>query len=180
MGIQGLTTLMENQFSGWERKQVNGRLVFDGYSVCHQIHEDNSSQISWSHGGQYGQFRTATLGFIDCLLHSGISPVFVFDGIDHKQQKAKVILKRRKEWIDCIRESLTGSAKKRPYGVRILPLLAIEVFQDAMRKIFLAFISSKLLIFPPWTPRDLKLISSCIWWHTTIPVKDNWLPTLFS
>ena len=134
MGIQGLTTLMENQFSGWERKQVNGRLVFDGYSVCHQIHEDNSSQISWSHGGQYGQFRTATLGFIDCLLHSGISPVFVFDGIDHKQQKAKVILKRRKEWIDCIRESLTGSAKKRPYGVRILPLLAIEVFQDALNE----------------------------------------------
>ena len=137
MGIQGLTTFMENQFYGWERKQVNGKLVFDGYSVCHKIHmihEDNSGQVSWSQGGQYGQFRIATFDFIDRLLHSGISPVFVFDGIDYKQQKTKVVLKRRKDWIDCIRESLTGSAKKRPYGVRILPLLAIEVFQDALNE----------------------------------------------
>ena len=130
MGIRGLNSFVDQNFTGWEHKRVEGRLVLDGYSVMHQIHE--TSRISWYHGGQYGQFRVATIAFIDRLVSNGISPVFVFDGIDYTQEKAKVLLKRRTESVQSICDTFAG--RKCADFRRVLPLLSMEVFRDALEE----------------------------------------------
>lgn len=131
MGIQGLTTFVEENFNGWERKELRGKLVLDGNSVCHQLHQDN--HIQWVYGGQYGQFRAAVLHFIDRLRSNDISPVLVFDGIDYKRQKTEVMLRRRTEWVRCISDTLTGVGRECS-GVRILPLVTTEVFREALEE----------------------------------------------
>ena len=78
------------------------------------IHVQYSRKIKWSQGGQYGEFRAATLRFIDCLLASGISPIFVFDGIidngiGDKQQKVGTKLDSHTKSICDIRDYLIGN-----------------------------------------------------------------------
>ena len=126
MGIPDLTTFVNNHFKGWEHKKVKGRLVLDGYSVMFHVCDMRSWYLG---GGQYGQFREDTLYFIDSLKYSGISPVFVFDGIDYKQEKVEVQHIRRTDLISSIRKTFAGGKV-----AKVLPLLFLEVFRDALKE----------------------------------------------
>ena len=108
---------------------MKGPLVFDGHSVCHALYEQE--HISWSHGGQYGEFRVAILFFVDRLLNNGIFPIFVFDGIDYKQQKVETTLKHRNESVRSIRDILMGTKK---FDRRHLPQLGAFVFRDTLEE----------------------------------------------
>ena len=125
MGIHGLTSFIDSAFTGWQRERVQGHLVIDGSSLCHQLYSSD-----WTHGGQYPEFRETIAEFFQAVQKAEILPIVVFDGIDYKQEKTKVILKRRKEWIQYIHSKIT-SAKSRPAEALglILPTLALEVFQ---------------------------------------------------
>ena len=127
MGIHGLKTFVDKNFNGWDHKKVKGTLVLDGNNVMFDL----CDKKSWCHGGgQYGKFRKTTLDFIYCLKQSGISPVFVFDGID-KQEKFTVKRDRHTKLIVKIGETFTNSE-----GLvnEVLPLLSKEVFQDALKE----------------------------------------------
>ena len=130
MGIQGLTSFVNSRFSAWKREVVEGLLVLDGNNVCFTICKE--SRISWSQGGQYGEFRAATLRFIDCLLADGIFPVFVFDGIDYKQQKTGTKLDRHNKSICDIRDSLSGTISR--YPTDCLSVLTKDVFRDTLKE----------------------------------------------
>ena len=126
MGIRGLNSFVENNFKNWERKKVNGTLVLDGYSVIYHVCD---KKLNWYHGGQYGQFRLDTLYFIDRLLNSDISPIFVFDGIDYEQKKVNL---QRERHTDLIRS--IGNTFARAEFADVLPLLSMEVFRDALNE----------------------------------------------
>lgn len=131
MGVPGLTSFMNNHFHGWRKERVSGQLVVDGYSLCHRLYT-----FEWSRGGQYPEYREYILDFFKSALLSGIQPLVVFDGIDYKQEKVSTTFKRRRDWIRFI-HSRTTDMKTTPteaYGT-ILPMLAIEVFQLALREL---------------------------------------------
>ena len=130
MGIQGLTSFVSNHFFNWKRERVEGLLVLDGNNLCFNICKE--SRISWSQGGQYGEFRAATLRFIDFLLADGIFPVFVFDGIDYKQQKVGTKLDRHTKSICDIRDSLSGTISR--YPTDCLSVLTKDVFRDTLKE----------------------------------------------
>lgn len=131
MGISGLTTFIEKEFRGWERREISGKLVIDAYSLCFTLHIGN--RIDWTQGGQYAKFRNVTSHFVKALQKAGVSPVFVFDGIDYTGKKASVIRRRRKDSIRAIHSCLSDSSRHYVPD-NILPPLAVEVFLEALRR----------------------------------------------
>ena len=131
MGIPGLASLMRRP-SILKHECVKGLLVLDGNNVCYTICKNN--RISWNQGGQYGQLREATLGFIDCLLDNGISPIFVFDGIEWQQKvdERRDSSRRAKAILDICDYFNTGVAGRR-IGC-ILSVLTKEVFRDVLEE----------------------------------------------
>lgn len=125
MGVHGLTSFIDAFFKDWERREVQGRIVVDGNSLCHKLY-----QADWTHGGQYPEYQNAVLQFFRTLQHADIFPVVVFDGVDYKQEKTKEIIRRRREWIKLIHSVLSGPK----YGHKglILPALAVMVFQQTL------------------------------------------------
>ena len=129
MGVHGLTSFVNNSFTFWERRKVQGKLVVDGSSLCHNLY-----RADWTHGGQYPEYRRTTLEYFHALQRADISPIIVFDGIDYKQEKTKVTIRRRNEWIKRIHSVLSSPTRKPDRGL-ILPMLAIEVFQQTLREL---------------------------------------------
>ena len=131
MGVRGLTTFMDEAFRGWQRQKIQGRIVIDGNSLLHRLYCSD-----WAHGGQYPEFRETILDFFHTLRKSEVQPVIVLDGVDYKQEKADVMIKRRNECICYIHKYLMAmnSTKPIPADVsgHIIPLLAAEVFQQVV------------------------------------------------
>ncbi len=133
MGVRGLTTFVEDSFVSWQRQAVQGHVVIDGSSLCHSLYFTD-----WAHGGQYPEFRDKVLDYFTTLQRSGVCPVVVLDGIDYKGEKNKVIIRRRKEWVTHIHSTLGNRKTRPPVAVgRILPVLAIEVFQEAVLEAYI-------------------------------------------
>ena len=131
MGIPGLTTFVDENFSGkWLKYEAKGHLVIDGYSLCHSLHA--LFNIDWIHGGQYWSFRHHLLHFFNALRTSGVVPVVVFDGIDSKREKEQVIWKRRREWVKRIRETILNEHR---HTQGILPVMSIEVFREVLEEL---------------------------------------------
>jgi len=125
MGVHGLTSFIDAFFKDWECREVQGRIVVDGNSLCHKLY-----QADWTHGGQYPEYQNAVLQFFRALHHADIFPIVVFDGVDYKQEKTKEIIRRRREWIKLI-HSVLGGPKCGHKGL-ILPALAVMVFQQTL------------------------------------------------
>ena len=132
MGVSGLTTFVEEEFGGWERRKISGKLVIDAYSLCFTLYISN--HIDWTQGGQYGKFRDVTDHFVTTLQKAGVSPVFVFDGIDYTGEKTSVIRRRRRDSIRAIHKCLSDQSRHYIPEKNILPPLAVEVFQEALRR----------------------------------------------
>ena len=129
MGVHGLTSFVNDWFTNWEHRKVQGKLVVDGSSLCHNLY-----RVDWTHGGQYPEYRRTILQYFHALQRANISPIIVFDGIDYKQEKTKVTIRRRSEWIKRIHSVLSSTTRKFDREL-ILPMLAIEVFQQTLREL---------------------------------------------
>ena len=140
MGIRKLETFMkQSDYSVWEHDVVvKGTLVLDGNAVLFNIYKEVN--ISWCQGGQYGEFRTATLNFIDRLMAGNkITPIFVFDGI-HNPQKLPTKLYRHIKNFIRIRDSLDAMTQGGdPTDDIILSVLSKEVFCDALNEREISF-----------------------------------------
>ncbi len=125
-----MTTFVDDNFTNWRRQEaIRGHVVIDGSSLCHHLYFG----ADWMHGGQYPEFRANVLEYFTTLRRSGVHPLVVLDGIDHTGEKNQVILRRRKEWINYIHRTV-GNMRARPRVAigQIIPMLAIEVFKDAL------------------------------------------------
>ena len=129
MGIPRFTRFIEENFHGWQLKEIEGYLVIDGYSLCHDLY--NSSGLDWAQGGQYPEYQEAIIHFLQTLMKSGIKPIVVFDGIDYKQEKTSTIVRRRKENIRYVHNRLSESKLFECHG-GVLPVLASKVFKQAI------------------------------------------------
>ena len=129
MGVHGLTSFVNDWFTNWEHRKVQGKLVVDGSSLCHNLYH-----VDWTHGGQYPEYRRTILQYFHALQRANISPIIVFDGIDYRQEKTKVTIRRRSECIKRIHSVLSSTTRKLDREL-ILPMLAIEVFQQTLREL---------------------------------------------
>ena len=129
MGISGLDSFVKKNFD-WQRKQIKGTLVLDGKNVSQYLHSLN--RIPWWHGGQYRHFFDVVTSFVDLLVKSGISPIFVFDGVSgYKLQKENNILERRRKFTRNVCNTLKHEATPNP---NVSPVLSSEVLLCALRE----------------------------------------------
>lgn len=129
MGIPGLTTFVQENFSGWERRKIRGKVVIDGYSLCFSLHEQY--RIDWKNGGQYAEFREVITLFMKQLRDSGIHPIVVFDGIDYKGVKTAETFRRRRETVRKIHSCFVHG---QPNVGSVLPTLSLEVFRETLEQ----------------------------------------------
>ena len=137
MGIPRLTSFVDNAFTGWQREEVAGNLIIDGYSMCYSLYS-----FDWSHGGQYPEYRDKVTHFFISLSQSGITPIVVMDGIDYKEEKTATILRRRSEVVKTIHKHTANMQKRNIEAVvdNVLPSLAISVFFLVMTNLKVKFI----------------------------------------
>ena len=131
MGIQGLTSFMDNVFSGWVVENIRGELVIDGNNLCHRLY-----CLDWGHGGQYPEFREVVMEFFQVLLKADVRPIIVFDGIDYKQEKREVVMKRHRERFHYIHSKLANGKCRASENLGcIIPVFAMEVFQCSVMEL---------------------------------------------
>lgn len=129
MGVKGLSSFVDNFFTGWVKQPLNGYLVFDGYSLCFTLHD----ALDWMAGGQYPEYYAIVSYFFKKLLSAGVKPVVVFDGVC-EQDKYEVFVHRKQEVINRVHAAMQGDRAS-----LVLPLFAGEVFMTALREIGIPF-----------------------------------------
>ena len=137
MGIPRLTSFVNNNFTGWQRKEIEGNLIIDGNNLCHSLYS-----FDWSHGGQFPEYQDKVILFFTSLKHSGITPIVVMDGIDYKEEKCDTVFDRRNAMIKTIHRH-TANVQKRnieAVGDGVLPSLAYNVFFSVMIELEVKFI----------------------------------------
>ncbi|KAL5484102.1 hypothetical protein EMCRGX_G020550 [Ephydatia muelleri] len=123
MGIKGLSSFVDNFFSGWVKQSVSGHLVFDGYSLCYTLHD----ALDWTAGGQYPEYHAIVSHFLRKLLSAGIQPIVVFDGVC-EEEKYEVFIQRKQDVINRIHTAMVDGDR----ASLVLPLLAVQVFMTAL------------------------------------------------
>ena len=137
MGIPRLTSFVNNNFTGWQREEIKGKLVVDGFSLCFNLYA-----FDWSHGGQYHQYRDGIIHYFISMTQSGITPLVVLDGVDFKEQKMDTIMKRRNSAVKTVHRYTCGSQKRQREVLvdGVLPPLAYRVFLMVMVELNIQFI----------------------------------------
>lgn len=136
MGIPRFTSLVDNTFTGWQREEITGHLVIDGYSLLHNLYS-----FDWSHGGQFPEYQGRVSDFFVNLTQSGIEPIVVLDGIDYREEKTRTTMKRRNGAIKTIHKHIANEQKRNIEAVDdILPPLAFTVFVKVMTKLKVKFV----------------------------------------
>ena len=130
MGVRGLKSFVKKFFKKWECREVRGKLVVDGSNLCHELY-----RVNWTHGGQYSEYRLQIREYFHTLHQGEIYPIVVFDGIDYKQEKTEETFRRRSDRIREIDSGLTSTCEPKDERISILPVFAIEVFQQTLREL---------------------------------------------
>lgn len=135
MGIPRLTSFVDNTFTGWQREEITGNLVIDGYSLIYSLYS-----FDWSHGGQFPEYHSKVAHFFMSLGQSGITPLVVMDGIDYREEKTSTTIKRRNDAIKTIHKHTANTQKRNIEAVDdILPPLAVTVFLMVMTELRVKF-----------------------------------------
>ena len=130
--VRGIATYFEKNFRGWKQISLQGDLVVDGYSLCHELYLDSGADNV--HGGDYVSFSKYVERFLNCLVLNRVKPFVVFDGVDAEQTKKETHAKRRKENAGRVLSLLQGKpAESR--GEYYLPYLARLVMLETVDRI---------------------------------------------
>lgn len=136
MGIPRLTSFVNDTFTGWQREEVTGNLVIDGYSLIYSLYS-----FDWSHGGQFPEYHSKVAHFFMSLGQSGITPLVILDGIDYREEKTATTIKRRNDAIKTIHKHTANMQKRNIEAVDdILPPLAVTVFLMVMIELQVKFV----------------------------------------
>ncbi|XP_065893868.1 protein asteroid homolog 1-like [Dysidea avara] len=130
--VRGIATYFEKNFSGWKEIRLQGDVVVDGYSLCHELYL--YSEADNVHGGDYVSFSKYLERFLNCLIRNKIKPFIVFDGVDAEQTKKETHAKRRKENAERVLSLLQGKRAESP-GDYYLPYLARLVMMETVNRI---------------------------------------------
>ena len=95
MGIPRLTSFVQNEFIGWRRNVVQGKLVIDGFSLCHALFYEHLAEHDYIFGGDYVLFAKYIETFFFTLKHNRIEPFVILDGTDYDLKKRKTHEARR-------------------------------------------------------------------------------------
>lgn len=136
MGIHKLTGFIEKHFTGWQRKELRGHLVIDGYNIRHHL-----NKCDWSHGGQFREYREHVLSFYGDLLRGGVVPIVVLDGIDYTGKKWPTIVKRVRDRIRQVHKELSRPDRKAEVRSQsIFPALGSEVYVQALMDLGIEYV----------------------------------------
>lgn len=136
MGIPRLTSFVDNSFTGWQREEITGNLVIDGYSLIYSLYS-----FDWSHGGQFPEYHSRVAHFFMSLGQSGVTPLVVLDGIDYREEKTSTTIRRRNDAIKTIHKHTANTQNRNIEAVNdILPPLAVTVFRMVMTELKVKFV----------------------------------------
>ncbi len=137
MGVPRLTSLVDNTFTGWQREEIKGNLIVDGYSMCYNLYS-----FDWGHGGQFPEYREKVARFFIFMKRSDILPIVVMDGIDYKEEKTETILRRRNESVKTVHKHTANMQKRNLEAVDdgVLPSLVFNVFITVMIDLNISFV----------------------------------------
>ena len=128
MGIHKLTGFIDKHFTGWQRKELRGRLVIDGFNIRFHL-----NKCDWSHGGQFMEYRENIVNFYEGLKRSGVVPIVVLDGMDYTGQKWPTIIRRERDRIRQLHKELNRSDRRADiHSQGIFPALSSEVYVQAL------------------------------------------------
>ena len=121
MGVRGLTSYINSIGTLWTQINLkNTKLIIDGSCLC-----------------QYQEYYDAVVSFFDALVSNGVEAYVVFDGAhDPSDKKLETRIARTNERV---RKSNALSMSADDF---LLPLLAMNVFVDALRNRGVKFVFS--------------------------------------
>ncbi|XP_033497181.1 single-strand DNA endonuclease ASTE1 [Epinephelus lanceolatus] len=130
MGVQGLTTLIENHRGIYrDVKFRRSRLVIDGSNLIHLLYFN--SGLDQHHGGEYAAFEDLLENFVKALRDCRITPYVVLDGgSDHTDKKLQTVTERARDRIKKAHQVAEGVGR-----AGILPLLAKLVFIQTLDRL---------------------------------------------
>ncbi|KAK5861655.1 hypothetical protein PBY51_017113 [Eleginops maclovinus] len=127
MGVQGLTSLLENHRRIYREVRLTGRrLLIDGNNLIYLLYFN--SGLDQNHGGEYAAFTALIEKFVKVLRDCQITPYVVLDGGSDISGKKNETVTHRAE--DCIKRADRAAQSGRHQG--ILPVLAKQVFRQTL------------------------------------------------
>lgn len=136
MGIPGLTTFMNEKFTGWKAvnlKELDG-IIIDGPSVCYTLFKSYNpwGYHSWGTGGDYNKFRQTVENFIKFADFKNAIVVLEGGIFDDKRNESRCT--RREDSVKEIGhlQSQVSWDATELKSKGILPLLLIPVFMDVL------------------------------------------------
>ncbi|XP_072548616.1 single-strand DNA endonuclease ASTE1-like [Salminus brasiliensis] len=133
MGVQGLTSYIENNDLLKSRAFRESKLIIDGSNLYYNLYFRSS--LDQAHGGEYDAFKKVVSDFFRSLELCQIEPYVVLDGGDDISDKKFKTLKKRAE--DRIKRT---NALSRGRSGESLPVLIKNVFRQILRKLEVPFI----------------------------------------
>lgn len=131
MGVHGLSSFftLNPDLSEW-RNLHSTKLVVDGNNLIYTIYF--TSNLECVYGGDYDGYATAIRNYFAVFKACGIELILVFDGgHDVSNRKLKTTQRRLQERLATAK----AIAKTGAPNLKILPILAHEVFKDVVREL---------------------------------------------
>ncbi|XP_065300212.1 single-strand DNA endonuclease ASTE1 isoform X1 [Dermacentor albipictus] len=131
MGVHGLSSFftLNPDLSEW-RNLHSTKLVVDGNNLIYMIYF--TSNLECVYGGDYDGYATAIRNYFAVFKACGIELILVFDGgHDVSNRKLKTTQRRLQERLATAK----AIAKTGAPNLKILPILAHEVFKDVVREL---------------------------------------------
>lgn len=131
MGVHGLSSFftLNPDLSEWKNLHST-KLVVDGNNLIYMIYL--TSNLECVYGGDYDGYATAIRNYFAIFKTCGIEVILVFDGgHDVSNRKLKTTQRRLHERLATAKAIVKTGAP----NLKILPILAHEVFKDVVREL---------------------------------------------
>ncbi|KAM4705106.1 single-strand DNA endonuclease ASTE1 [Rhinophrynus dorsalis] len=160
MGIQGLMSYIgSKKYCFNELRLRDTKLVIDGNNLYHMLYFDTGLDLV--HGGDYHSFSEIVQKFFESLVVCGVEAYVVFDGgCDISDKKLETQKQRVKEKIKRAQSLSMGQ------GGTVLPLLAREVFIQALVKMQVPFVQC-------FAEADKDIVALANLWNCPVLTNDS-------
>ncbi|XP_065912689.1 protein asteroid homolog 1-like [Dysidea avara] len=134
MGIPRLTSFVQKEFNGWRRDVIQGKLIIDGFSLCHALFDEHLVNHNVVFGGDYVSFAEYIEKFLMTLMHHKIESFVIFDGTDFDLKKKKTHDSRRLQDAATVTKLLYAPDTVRR-DEHVMPLLSRHVMIHTIRSV---------------------------------------------
>ncbi|KAK2845143.1 hypothetical protein Q5P01_011802 [Channa striata] len=161
MGVQGLTTLLDNTPQIYREVRFRrSRLLIDGCNLLYLLYF--KSGLDQNRGGQYAAFEDLLEQFVAALTDCSIAPYVVLDGgSDPTDKKLRTVTQRAERRIQKAHQAAAGGTEE-----RLLPLLTKLVFRQTLARL-------KVPVAQCYGEADQEIAALAIEWQCPVLSNDS-------